>query len=74
MGETHGVWPILGPLLRLLNSRKFMVALITLVVDLAIAYAPGLAPVQAELITVLTALGSLLIAAIAYEDGRAKAG
>jgi hypothetical protein len=66
------VAPILGPLLGLLRSRKFMVVLATLVVDVLIAYVPALEPVRNELLAVVTLLGSLLVAAIAYEDGQAK--
>ncbi|MGF1507406.1 MAG: hypothetical protein GYB64_13530 [Chloroflexi bacterium] len=62
--------PVLGPLLALLRSRKVMVALITLIVNALIVLVPELEPVQAELLVVLTALGTALIAAIAYEDGQ----
>lgn len=63
--------PIIGPLISLLRSRKFIAALMTLIVDVIIAYAPSLEPVRAELLTVFTVVGSTLIAAIAYEDGQA---
>ncbi len=72
MNEKTDITPVIGPLLELLRSRKFMAALITLVVDLIIAYAPALEPVRGELITVFTLIGGLLVAAIAYEDGQAK--
>jgi hypothetical protein len=66
--ENKNMKPIIDPLLTLLRSRKFMVALLTLVVDVLVAYLPSLEPVQNELMTVFTLLGSVLIAAIAYED------
>lgn len=71
--ERSNVWPIFGPLLGLLRSRKFIVAVVTLVVDVLLAYLPQLEPVRVELMTVFTLVGSLLMAAIAYEDGQAKA-
>jgi hypothetical protein len=61
--------PITGPLLALLRSRKFLIAVATLLVDLLIAYVPAFEGVRAELLTVFTVLGTTLIAAIAYEDG-----
>lgn len=64
--------PVLDPLLNLLRSRKFLVALGTLAVDVIVAYVPVLEPVQGELLVVLTTLGSVLVAAIAFEDGKAK--
>lgn len=60
---------ILRPLLALLRSRKFLVAIITLLVDILVIYLPELEPVQTELIAVFTTIGSVLIASIAYEDG-----
>jgi len=69
MENTKG-WPIIGPLVELLRSRKFIVAVVTLIVDVLIAYLPQLEPAQAELMTVFTLIGSLLVAAIAYEDGQ----
>lgn len=64
--------PVIGPLMGLLRSRKFMVALMTLIVDLIVAYVPALEPVRVELLAVFTVIGSALVAAIAYEDGRAR--
>lgn len=64
--------PILGPLLNLLRSRKFMVALMTIVVSVVVAYIPQLEPVQAELRAIFTLVGSVLIASIAYEDAQAE--
>ncbi len=67
--------PIIGPLLSLLRSRKFMAALMTLIIDLLVAYVPALEPVRTELLVVFTLVGSTLVAAIAYEDGqKAQAG
>lgn len=72
MTEKANIAPVIGPLVGLLRSRKFMVALMTLVVDVLIAYVPALEPARGELITVFTLIGGLLVAAIAYEDGQAK--
>ena len=63
------VKPIIGPLVNLLKSRKFMTAVMTILVDVVIAYVPALEPVRGELLTVFTTVGSILIAAIAFEDG-----
>jgi len=73
MPDNFDLTPIIGPLLALLRSRKFMTALMTLVIDAIIAYVPTLEPVRAELLAVFTLIGSVLIGAIAYEDGK-KAG
>jgi hypothetical protein len=64
--------PILSPLVALLRSRKFLVSVSTLIIDVIIVYAPPLEPVRAELLTVFTLVGSLLVASIAYEDGQKK--
>lgn len=64
--------PLIDPLLALLRSRKFLVALGTIVVDVIVAYMPVLEPVRGELLAVLTTVGSVLVAAIAFEDGKAK--
>ncbi len=66
--ENNQLMPIVGPILNLLRSRKFMVALMTLIVDVVIAYVPALAEVQEPLLAVFTAIGVALVAAIAYED------
>ena len=71
--NNFNLTPFIGPLLALLRSRKFLAALMTLVIDVIIAYVPSLEPVRAELLTVFTLVGSVLIGAIAYEDGQ-KAG
>ncbi len=68
MPDPFDPTPILGPILGLLRSRKFMVALMTLIVDVLITYAPALEPVRVELLAVFTLIGSLLVGAIAYED------
>jgi hypothetical protein len=74
MYDIETIKPILDPLIALLRSRKFMIGVMTLVVDLLIAYLPALEPVRAELLTVFTLVGSVLIGAIAYEDGKEKGG
>jgi hypothetical protein len=72
MNEKTDITPVIGPLLELLRSRKFMVALMTLAVDVLIAYVPALEPARAELLVVFTLIGSLLVGAIAWEDAAAK--
>ncbi|MBN1120680.1 MAG: hypothetical protein JXJ17_06345 [Anaerolineae bacterium] len=66
--ENNQLMPIIGPILNLLRSRKFMVALMTLIVDVVVAYVPAMAEVQEPLLAVFTAIGLALVAAIAYED------
>jgi len=63
--------PIIGPVLNLMKSRKFIVAVMTLIVDVVIAYVPTLEPVRTELLSVFTAIGVALVASIAYEDAAA---
>ncbi|GAB4479036.1 MAG: hypothetical protein Kow00124_24160 [Anaerolineae bacterium] len=63
-----------GPLGALLRSRKVLVALVTLIVDVIVVLVPELEAAQGELLTVFTLIGSLLVASIAYEDGQAKRG
>ena len=70
MENKEKLTPIVDPLLNLLRSRKFMVALMTLLIDVLIAYVPALEPVRHELLAVFTLVGSALIASIAYEDGQ----
>lgn len=64
--------PVIGPLLNLLRSRKFMVAVMTLVVNIVVAFMPSLEAVRTELMTVFTFIGSALVASIAYEDGQSQ--
>lgn len=65
------ITPILSPVLALLKSRKFIVAVVALVINLLIAAAPGLEAFRTELVTVVTGLALALIGGIAYEDGAA---
>jgi len=65
--------PIIDPLLNLLRSRKFLIAVFTLVIDVLVAYVPEFEAVRTELLTIFTLIGSLVIAAIAHEDGKVKA-
>lgn len=65
------ITPILTPVLALLKSRKFIVAVVALVINLLIAAAPGLEAFRTELVTVVTGLALALIGGIAYEDGAA---
>ncbi|MBN1122788.1 MAG: hypothetical protein JXJ17_17055 [Anaerolineae bacterium] len=73
INKNNQLMPIIGPILRLLHSRKFMVVLMTLVVDIVIAYVPAFESVEESLLAVFTVIGTALVASIAYEDaGRAK--
>jgi hypothetical protein len=65
--------PILTPIGLLLKSRKVIVSLCALALNLAVAAVPEIAPYRGELLTVITGLALALIGGIAYEDA-AKAG
>ena len=69
MNSQTNVTPIIAPLVALLRSRKFMVGLMALVIDVLVAYVPALEPVRGDLLTVFTLLGAVLVASIALEDG-----
>jgi hypothetical protein len=71
--EFKDLIPVIDPLLNLLRSRKFLIAVFTLVIDVLVAYVPEFEAVRTELLTIFTLVGSLVIAAIAHEDGKAKA-
>jgi hypothetical protein len=71
--DFKDLMPIIDPLLNLLRSRKFLIAVFTLVIDVLVAYMPEFEAVRTELLTVFTLVGSLVIATIAHEDGKAKA-
>lgn len=70
--RSFSLAPIVGPIVRLLGSRKFMVAVLTILVDVLVAYIPALEAARSELLTVLTVIGTALVAAIAYEDGQSR--
>lgn len=72
MDDKFEFYPVIAPLLALLRSRKFIVAVITVLLDVLIAYLPSLEPVRSELLTVFTLIGSVLVGSIAYEDGKAN--
>lgn len=60
--------PVLTPILMLLRSRKGLTALITAILNIVILLWPAAEPYREDLMTIITILGSVLIAAIAYED------
>lgn len=66
--------PLVAPLLALLKSRKFLVAVVTLVVDSIVAQVPELAGSKDVLIAASVAIASVLIGAIAHEDAAEKKG
>lgn len=59
---------ILGPILALLRSRKFVASVAAILVSLVIAHAPGLAPYADMLILGILVLAAVLSGAIAHED------
>lgn len=67
------VTPVLGPILAMLRSRKFIIALAVLLISLLTMAIPSLAEVRGELLTLLITLGLALIGGITIEDA-AKAG
>lgn len=64
--------PIISPLLLLLKSRKFLLAVIGIFLDTVIALHPDLAPMREELLIGVTTLIGVLIGGISYEDGSEK--
>lgn len=65
--------PILTPVFALLRSRKFIVAVATLLVSLFLSVRPELAPIASPLVSLTVALGLAVIGGIAWEDA-AKTG
>ena len=65
--------PLITPLILLLKSRKFIVSVCALALNLVVAAVPELAAFRSELMTVITGLALALIGGIAYEDA-ARAG
>lgn len=65
---------VLTPLIALLKSRKFMVALLTLLFNLLILAIPTLAVYRAELILPALALGMTMIYGISKEDAAKLSG
>jgi hypothetical protein len=72
MPETP-VTPVLGPILAMLRSRKFIIALASFLISLLTMAVPELAEVRESLLTVTIVLGLALIGGITLEDA-AKAG
>jgi len=60
---------LVTPILLLLKSRKVIVSICALLLNLLIIAVPELEPLRGELMTVITALALALIGGIAYEDG-----
>ena len=60
--------PVIQPILGLLHSRKFLLAVVGLVLDILIAYNPDLLPMREELITAVTLIVGVLIGGITAED------
>jgi hypothetical protein len=69
--------PILDPILLALRSRRVIIAAVSLVVALVVAFVPELAQVQDALIIVIGTIAVALIGGISWEDaataGRARA-
>jgi hypothetical protein len=62
--------PLFGPVWQLLSSRKFWVAFATIVADMIVAQVPEMKAVRSDLIQFISILGGIVIAGIAYEDGK----
>lgn len=63
---------IASPAAALLKSRKTIVALVTALVNVFVLLIPSLETVRGELVTILTILGTVLIASISVEDAASK--
>lgn len=63
---------VVSPVAQLLKSRKTIVALVTALVNVLVLTVPSLQPVQGELVTIFTILGTVLIASISHEDAASK--
>ena len=60
--------PLVTPILLLLKSRKVIVSLCALLLNLLAAAVPELASFRGELMTIITGLALALIGGITYED------
>jgi hypothetical protein len=60
--------PVITPILLLLKSRKGIVSLCALALNVLVAAVPELAPLRGELLVVITGLALGLVGGIAYED------
>jgi Na+/proline symporter len=66
--ETPRRIPVLDPILIALRSRRVIIAIISIVVALLVAYAPQLAAVQDALIVLVGTLALALIGGLSWED------
>jgi hypothetical protein len=60
--------PILFPLLNLLRSRKFIVAVSSLVASVVVSLIPAIAPYTDLVVTAIIVVASVLIGGISFED------
>jgi hypothetical protein len=60
--------PILFPLLNLLRSRKFIVAVSSLVASVVVSLIPTIAPYTDLVVTAIIVVASVLIGGISFED------
>lgn len=60
--------PIVSPIVALLKSRKTIVTIVALLINLLIAAVPDIAPLREELMTIVTGLALGLVGTIAWED------
>jgi len=70
--QSMDVTPVVGPIMAILRSRKFIVAAASLLISLLVLAVPDLAEVRGELLTLLVAFGLALIGGITIEDAAAK--
>lgn len=72
----NDVTPFIGPIIELLKSRKGLMWIASAVVTVLIAYLPAFEALRDQIMDVLlvcfTGLTGLLVATIAYEDGKLK--
>jgi hypothetical protein len=73
MGALEKRMPIVGPILLALRSRKVIVALVSILVAVLVAYVPELRAVQDALIVLIGSLALAVIGGIAWEDAAGAA-
>jgi hypothetical protein len=64
--------PVISPIILLLRSRKFLLAVVGIVLDVLVALDPNLAGQRDALLLAITTLIGVLIGGISFEDGKEK--
>lgn len=65
---TPKTTPVVSPILNLLRSRKFIVAVASVVASIIVTGVPALAPYVDLIVTAIVTLGIFLVGGIAFED------